>query len=115
MVFSCLLWAGGSGCHPGDRACGPARDRDGARGASARTGHVAGAWAHGWCGARAGGAGQAAGDGTARWPGRARASTMVTAATTSMALTVIRMICQPGMPVAAAWEVAAGIGPKRPS
>ena len=66
-----------------------------------------------WCTSRR--AGQAAGDGTARWSARVRASTMVTAAATSTALTVIRMICQPGTPVAAVCEVVAGTGPKRPS
>jgi hypothetical protein len=40
---------------------------------------------------------------------------MVTAAATSTAPTAIRMICQPGTPVAAAREVVAGTGPKRPS
>jgi hypothetical protein len=117
-----LAWVGGSadplrsyGLVPGRRdgevrARGPDRRMVG----QARAGHVAGIWTRGWRGARAGRAGQAAGDRTARWPARARASTMVTAAAISTAPTVIRMICQPGTPVAAAWE-AVGTGPKRPS
>ena len=62
---------------------------------------------------RRAGVGQAAGDGTARWA--ARASMMVTAAAASVAPRVIRVICQPGMPVAAGWVVVAGTSPKRQS